>query len=102
MPFAVASTCELSCLVVAPSQAVIGQPVTFALLQPPECPAEVQWQFGNGTPGIGATASTTYQSAATFTWTVIVSVNGQPSCTNTGTIQVTAQPPTTKRRSVRH
>jgi fibronectin type 3 domain-containing protein len=93
--------CEPNCLVTAPVRATVGRTILFSLAEPPSCDANVQWQFGNGTLGAGESAAATYTAAGVYNWTVIVTVNGQPSCTNTGTITVTTTPPVTKRRPAR-
>jgi fibronectin type 3 domain-containing protein len=95
------SQCQLSCLVSAPTRAVVGQTVRLALLQPPSCPVVVTWQFGNGTMAGGESATTSYPRAGVYNWTVVVNGSGGASCANAGTIEVTA-PATSRRRAVRH
>ena len=94
--------CTVSCLVSAPPKAFVGQNVTFSLLQPPSCPVVVSWQFGNGAMSGGESATTTYNAARVYNWTVVVTAQSGEQCANAGTIEVTAAPSSSRRRAVRH
>jgi CARDB len=91
--------CSVSCLVLSPTRALVGQTVAFGLVQPPSCPGTtVVWQFGNGAIVTGETATTSYNTVAVYTWNVVITVDGEPACTNTGSIEVTTLP---RRRAAR-
>jgi PKD repeat protein len=64
----------------------------------------VSWLFGDDMVGGGVSSSAIYAKPGVYTWTVSVTGEGGSSCSNAGTIEVTAKPSTTpsRRRSVRH
>ncbi len=92
-------TCSLACSAAGPSQATVGQEVTFSCTATPTgCEGSLSWDwdFGDGSAhGSGASPAHAYASAGTYSWRVTVSIEGV-TCTHGGDLLVRpAAPPIT-------
>lgn len=84
--------CVLSCSASVPQQAEAGQAVNFeSEITTEGCSGEpvVLWDFGDGSTSTEVAPSHVYQSAGTFSWSLLASLEGV-SCSASGTITVTA------------
>jgi hypothetical protein len=84
--------CTLSCTASAPASAQVDTPVSFTATATPSsaCTGNVtyHWDFGDGPSGNGASATHTYTTAGTFSWTMTAKVQGV-ECIRSGSITVT-------------
>jgi hypothetical protein len=96
--------CEVSCAANVPA-GVVGVPIPFALQQTPSCNTiSATWTFGDSTTANELSPKHVYASPGTYRWSVTISGPGVQSCTNTGTVAVTAPGPQIppKHRAARH
>jgi virginiamycin B lyase len=91
--------CTVSCAASAPVTGFAGQPVAFALLEPPACPTAITWTFGDGTTSSAVSPSHNFTQPGSYHWTVTV-MAFKRSCMNSGTI--TVAPAATRRRATHH
>jgi len=90
--------CSFSCAATVATSAPAMSAVLFVLQQQSSCDtAGVTWTFGDGTVSNELAPFHMYKSAGTFGWSATVG-----ACQNSGTIIVTPEPPSSKRRAVRH
>ncbi len=100
-PLICTGPCSLSCAANVAASAPATTAVLFLLQQPSSCDtAGVTWTFGDGAVSNGVSTFHLYESAGTFRWTVTVGNATAGVCQNSGTIIITAPPPSVRRRSV--
>ncbi len=78
----------------APATGSVGSPVAFtAQPSPAGCtgPVTYEWALGDGTSSTEATASRTYYTAGSYTWTLSATVDDEAVASQTGTIAVSNQ-----------
>jgi hypothetical protein len=95
--------CSLSCAANVATSAPATTAVLFRLQQPSSCDtAGVTWTFGDGAASNDVAPFHLYEFAGTFRWTVTVGNATAGTCQNSGTIIITAPPPSVRRRAVHH
>jgi hypothetical protein len=95
--------CGFACAATVAASAAQQSPVRFALQQQTSCEGVVAtWTFGDGTGSSELAPSHAYPSPGTFRWTVTAGTATSATCQSSGTITITAVPPPSKRRAVRH
>lgn len=83
--------CFVTCSASVPSVGVVGSPIQFSVsAQTTYCTGSpsYSWNFGNGLSSSQQSATSTYQSPGTYSWTVTATVQGV-SAAQSGSITIT-------------
>ena len=90
--------CTLTCSASAPATAAVGETVRFdsTVTSSGECQGSpaYSWEFGDGGVPAAADPSHSYLAPGVYSWSVTVLQDGA-TCSSTGSIAVTAEPPDT-------
>jgi hypothetical protein len=97
------SSCSFACAATVITSAAEQFPVRFALQQQTSCEEVAAiWSFGDGTSSTELAPVHAYASPGVYRWTVTAGSAASAACQNSGTITITAVPPPSKRRAIRH
>ncbi len=93
------TTCTLSCTATVPSTGQVNAPISFQSTATPSAGCTgtptYSWNFGDGGTSTEQNATHAYSTANTYNWTMTASLPSGATCQKTGTITITATPPTT-------